>query len=483
MLYKVPAFFVPEVAPDVGVDRLARLVPACERRRQRAFGGQADRTVQGHPAHQSGMQKVVLLTAHFPDAHIFLVPDFADLIGDFHGVFPTLVGDGFAVLVDQVHRVHQLAINIQLDLVDGLIADAHRPGATVAAEVVQLGFWQLLTTVDAVEDVDFGRLAAAVADASFEPTHVSIGFVDEAQAHKGIDGKRGVTDPSVTVVPVALAAGCFRQPEGGGGDNCAVFARGQQLQRQGRAVDHFAPAPTVVRLGDPATPELQRVGQRQVGTAAVDAFIVLAAEDKFGAFFLSQGKARHGSVVFELQWMAAGQTQARLAVGAEAHGAVIEGGGGWRACVVMAHGAAQVDVGLAADHAYPADQQRQVIGFFADGQQVRDFHHGFIAEPAGLQHVGVGQVDLLAAGVGQIRGELEDTGIGGVEQRAKDRGAVEFRPAEKIDAAFIVNQRRAAHVADDAVGVNGALWFVFQINLFQINHCHETPDIGSCRRQ
>ena len=34
MLHKMPAFFVPEVAPDVGVDRLAGLVPTRKRRRQ-----------------------------------------------------------------------------------------------------------------------------------------------------------------------------------------------------------------------------------------------------------------------------------------------------------------------------------------------------------------------------------------------------------------------------------------------------------------
>ncbi|MNH43391.1 hypothetical protein D3C79_1052820 [compost metagenome] len=48
------------------------------------------------------------------------------------------MGDGFAVFVDQVNRVHQLAEDIELDLFIGLIADAHRLCATMAGQVRQL---------------------------------------------------------------------------------------------------------------------------------------------------------------------------------------------------------------------------------------------------------------------------------------------------------------------------------------------------------
>ncbi|MCY1368077.1 hypothetical protein D9M69_550380 [compost metagenome] len=84
------------------------------------------------------MQEMVLLAAHFPDADIFLLPGFTDLIDHLHRVFPAFMGDGFAVFVDQVNRVHQLAKDIELDLFIGLIADAHRLCATMAGQVRQL---------------------------------------------------------------------------------------------------------------------------------------------------------------------------------------------------------------------------------------------------------------------------------------------------------------------------------------------------------
>ncbi|MNL32528.1 hypothetical protein D3C87_1543860 [compost metagenome] len=189
MLDEVPTFLVPEIFPDVGVDRLAGLVPASERGGQRAFGGETDGAVQGYPAHQPRVQEVMLLTAHFPDAHIFLLPGFADLINHFHGVFPALMGDGVAVFIDQVHRVHQFAEDVELDLIISLIANTHWHRAAMAGQVRQFGFRQLLATVDAVEDVDFHRLAVAIADPPAQPAHVVVGFLDVSQAHEGVHGK------------------------------------------------------------------------------------------------------------------------------------------------------------------------------------------------------------------------------------------------------------------------------------------------------
>ncbi len=213
MLHKVPAFFVPEIAPDIRVDRLACLVPAGERCRQRAFGGQADRTVQRHPAHQPRVQEVVLLAAHFPDTHVFAVPDITDLIREFDRAFPAVVGNGFAVFVDQINRIHQLAVDVQLDLVERLIADTHRRRAAMPAQVRQLSFRQLLVAVDAIQDVDLDGLVAAVADPPSEPTHVVVGFVDKTQAHERVDRERGVTDPGVTVVQLRSPPGDSGRPK------------------------------------------------------------------------------------------------------------------------------------------------------------------------------------------------------------------------------------------------------------------------------
>ena len=97
-----------------------------------------------------------------------------------------------------------------------------------------------------------------------------------------------------------------------------------------------------------------------------------------------------------------------------------------------------MDSRLATDHPYPPDQQRQFIDVFADGQQVGDLHHRFIAQPAGLQHVGVGQVDLLAADV-----EL---------RRLAERDPDDLREVPP-HALFAAEPRRRRRLADAAHAV------------------------------
>jgi hypothetical protein len=49
-------FDVPEMSPDVLLDGIAAGHPLDERRGQRALRRQADRPVDRHPAHHSGVQ-------------------------------------------------------------------------------------------------------------------------------------------------------------------------------------------------------------------------------------------------------------------------------------------------------------------------------------------------------------------------------------------------------------------------------------------
>ncbi|MNE07585.1 hypothetical protein D3C80_1002100 [compost metagenome] len=97
------------------------------------------------------------------------------------------------------------------------------------------------------------------------------------------------------------------------------------------------------------------------------------------------------------------QAQGRLIDRVEGDVFFIHACAGFGASVVMTHGAAHLEGGAAADHTDPPHQQRQVILGVTDRQQVGDLDHRPVTEPAGLQHVGVGQVNLFATGVGQVR--------------------------------------------------------------------------------
>ena len=126
-----------------------------------------------------------------------------------------------------------------------------RTGARVAVarpvRVLDLG--QLGAPVDAVHDLQRPRrpdlpLARAVG----QPAHERRRLLGEAEPQQRVERERGVADPRVAVVPVALAAELLGQRRGRRGHERAGRRVGEQLERQRRAVHHLAPAAAVARL-------------------------------------------------------------------------------------------------------------------------------------------------------------------------------------------------------------------------------------------
>ena len=167
-----------------------------------------------------------------------------------------VVGDRLAVLVVEVDRVHQLAVDVELELVYGGVADAHRARAAVAGEVVGSvssgSSWRPSMPYMIWSEPSGFELVAARLD----PAHERAGLVGVAEPHEGVERERRVADPGVAVVPVAHAADLLGQAEGGRGDDRAVLLRDEQLQRQRGAVDHLAPAALVAAAADPVAPEV-----------------------------------------------------------------------------------------------------------------------------------------------------------------------------------------------------------------------------------
>ena len=135
------------------------------------------------------------------------------------------------------------------------VADPHRARVAVARPVRVLDLRQLGPPVDPVHDLQRPRrpdlpLARAVG----EPAHERRGLLGEAEPEQAVERERGVADPRVAVVPVALAADLLGQRGRRRGDERAGRRVGEQLQRERGAVDHLAPAPAVARLLQPAAP-------------------------------------------------------------------------------------------------------------------------------------------------------------------------------------------------------------------------------------
>src|SRR4051812_4017810 len=92
--------------------------------------------------------------ANFPDAFVRLRPVVANPVDETTKIDPGVVADGRAVLVEQVRGIHELAINIELQLIVSAVADTHGTRAAVAVEMWQLLFFQIDAAVDRVHELE-----------------------------------------------------------------------------------------------------------------------------------------------------------------------------------------------------------------------------------------------------------------------------------------------------------------------------------------
>ena len=191
--------------------------------------------------------------AAFPDPVVWQLPVFLQPVELPAQRLPQVVADGAAVLVVQVYRVHQLAVDVQLQLPGRRVAHPHGPGALVAVEMIQHGFGHLGVAVDRVQHLQ-SPVGWRFAAACLQPRHEAGRLVGEAEPHQRVQGERRIPDPGVPVVPVPGAADGFRQRRGGRRDQRSGRLVDQQLEHERGPLDHFPVAPLVPGAAQPAAP-------------------------------------------------------------------------------------------------------------------------------------------------------------------------------------------------------------------------------------
>ncbi len=97
-------------------------------------------------------------------------------------VAPRVVVHLQAVCVGELDRVHCLAVDVELKLVHGAVADPDRAGALVAFEVVEGLLPQIGRAVYAVHDLQLGALLMCLLDAVGQPLQEPARLVDKAES-------------------------------------------------------------------------------------------------------------------------------------------------------------------------------------------------------------------------------------------------------------------------------------------------------------
>ena len=144
--------------------------------------------------------------AHLPNALVWLAPDGFEMIEEGASDRPPPIDKGQATLVSLEHRVSDLAINVELELRGGRIANANRRCPVEPREPRYFPFREAPFTAKTVHDLQLIRAAGNRAQQPVAPIPCLLVITGTSQCKQG-EGR--VPEPAVAVVPVAHAAGLF----------------------------------------------------------------------------------------------------------------------------------------------------------------------------------------------------------------------------------------------------------------------------------
>ena len=112
-----------------------------------------DGPVDGDPAHELRVEEVPGLAADLPDALVLLTPARGGGVGEIGEEAAGGRAEPLELLGESVHRVEQLAVDVDLALVPGAVADAHGRAVAPTAQVRQLALGEVAFATDAEHDL------------------------------------------------------------------------------------------------------------------------------------------------------------------------------------------------------------------------------------------------------------------------------------------------------------------------------------------
>lgn len=141
--------------PSFGLNLFVQVIPRFKplhsvRTGEIAFFRKAQSTIECDPHHDFGVEVMLLFTSDFPDTQIGFIDLSADIIHNLSNCKPALPAERFAKFLSEVDTVEEFAVNVQLQVIDGTVADADGLAVFVSREMIELFFRQVFAAVNRI---------------------------------------------------------------------------------------------------------------------------------------------------------------------------------------------------------------------------------------------------------------------------------------------------------------------------------------------
>src|ERR1041384_4957656 len=91
--------------------------------------------------------------ANLPDPLVRAAPVFSQPFQEALNTLPSGMRDPVAVFICEINRVHHLAINIELQLLVGCIANPDRPRILISRKMIQRNLVEILSTIKSIHNL------------------------------------------------------------------------------------------------------------------------------------------------------------------------------------------------------------------------------------------------------------------------------------------------------------------------------------------
>src|SRR2546421_8302694 len=116
--------------------------------------GKVECAVQGDPTHELGVQEISWLATHLPDALVVIAPAGCRGVGHLDQEVARDLVESTEFVAQAVCRPEEFAVDIELALLPGAIAHAHRPAGTPSRQVLERAFREIALAANAEHNLN-----------------------------------------------------------------------------------------------------------------------------------------------------------------------------------------------------------------------------------------------------------------------------------------------------------------------------------------
>src|SRR5216683_1461947 len=118
-----------------------------------------DRAIDGHPRHHLRMREMLARSAYLPDSFVRLFPSGFEKINQLLLQSPRIFVFMDTGIARDVKRVHYFAVNVQLKLLMGRVANTHWTAALIASQPRKFKLRQRTLTREAIHNLQIFGVA------------------------------------------------------------------------------------------------------------------------------------------------------------------------------------------------------------------------------------------------------------------------------------------------------------------------------------